>query len=41
MTQAVPPSSTWFPQARSPPRWLSNRDSAMSSCRSGAWWTRS
>jgi hypothetical protein len=20
MTQAVPPSSTWFPQARSPPR---------------------
>src|SRR5439155_1095220 len=37
MTQAVPPSSTWFPQVRSPPRRLSNRGSAMSRCRSDAW----
>jgi len=40
MTQAAPPSSTWFPQVRSPPRRLSNRGSAMSRRRSGASWTR-
>jgi len=35
MTQAAPPSSTWFPQVCSPPGRLSNRGSAMSRRRSG------
>jgi len=37
MTQAAPPPSTRFPQARSPSRWLSNMSLIMSRRRSAPW----